>query len=240
MMAPYYMRQQFSFKYTPLKFDLVQENDIKCQNWSKLGWLADNPIHTKWPALWSPKYMSWQFFSENGPPFNLDIVLKMSANFQFGLFCADWQTPHMFKTARNVGPQIQELAFFFKKLTTFKFAFCTGICFKISKLVKLGRLTDYPFVQNGLHCRAPNTWVGICFHKMDPFHFGYCTGISWTISNLVHFWVVGKPPYEQQLQGGLKFATQTLPLLHYHRHLQQYGKSSVWSYRLQSKQPKTR
>ena len=38
--------------------------------------------------------------------------------------------------------------------------------------VKIGQiLADWPtppFLQNGPHCRAPNTWVGNIFHKTDP------------------------------------------------------------------------
>ena len=53
--------------YPSLNFDFVQEIVEKFQNWSSLGWLADTPICSERPAVWGPKYMSWQFFHKTDP-----------------------------------------------------------------------------------------------------------------------------------------------------------------------------
>ena len=95
-----------------LSFDLLQENVTEVQNWSNFGRLADTPICLKWPALWGPKYTSWQFISLNGPPFNMDFVLEIEEIFSKRSSPGRLADPLFAKTAHNLGPQILILTIF--------------------------------------------------------------------------------------------------------------------------------
>ena len=101
-----------------------------------------------------------------------NILLKI---FQIGPFWADWQTPHFFKTARNMEPQIIKMAIFFIKLMPFQFGICSRNCWKFFKLLHYlligrpqncsicGRSAD-PLLLNSLQY----TYNGYIFHKIDP------------------------------------------------------------------------
>ena len=57
-----------------------------------------------------PKYTSSQFFSLDGPPFNLDFVEESVEKSQIRPNWADWQTPPIVKNG-IVGPQEHKLTF---------------------------------------------------------------------------------------------------------------------------------
>ena len=70
--------------------------------------------------------------------------------------------PYLFKTARIVGPQINELAIFSIKRTPF----LIGILYW--KLGQIGPIGRPLFCQNGPQYGAPNTGVGKFYNKTDP------------------------------------------------------------------------
>ena len=107
--------------------------------------------------------------------------------------------PPFFKTARKMGPQIHELAFFFIKWTPFEIKFCVGNCSKFFKSVDCGPFGRPPqYVQNGPQYGAQNTRVGIFSIKLFPFHFGFCTIDDWKIFKLVHFGPIGRPYFSKR------------------------------------------
>ena len=114
--------------------------------------------------------MSWDFFYKTDPLLILTLCEKKLKNFQIGSFWVDQQTLPFLKTARKMGPQIHELAFFFINRTPFEFGFCVEKSSKILKLDNSGPIGRPPNMSKTAHNMGPKIpELAIFFIKQTPF-----------------------------------------------------------------------
>ena len=142
--------------------------------WAHISRLAAMCL-TKRPTAWGPNYTRWQFIHKIYPLWIWFWYRKMLFNVKIGLIWADWQTPHLSKMDRIVGPQIHKLAIFFIKWTPFEYRFCAGNCWKIFKLIHSGLIADPP----GHSSKRTTVWgpkylYWLFFHITEPFQFRFC------------------------------------------------------------------
>ena len=86
---------------------------------------------------------------------------------EIGPVWADWPTPHLFKTARIVGPQIHELAIFLIIQTSIEFWFCERYSWNIFKSEHNG-LIGRPLFFKTAHKMGHQIHELAFFYKMDP------------------------------------------------------------------------
>ena len=155
---------------------------------------------------------------------------KMFLKVEIGPVWADWPTPHLFKTARIVGPQIHEWAIFLIKQTSIEFRFCERYSWKFFKSVHNG-LIGRPLFFKTAHKMGHQIHELAFFYKMDPIWIWILCKKKLKIFQIGPLWydwqtsfqyVQNCPQYSKYLwkiggviniAGGMKFAKQISPLL---------------------------
>ena len=108
----------------------------------------------------------YQLFALQWPTIILHFKFKMIKKYLISSYLASRQPCVRLKRPATWGPNYMRWQFFHKRYPL-NFDFVRENVLKSWDWPSLSRLADTTFVQNGPHCRAPNTWVSNFFNNTD-------------------------------------------------------------------------